>query len=95
MFTTTCKRSDQIFKGHITHTMPIYLSFLPVFFWNYIVLLFVFLTLLLFKFLFHYLFLHFSTKYLENINWEVLPLNKFGKLCSVVKIKIFYITSFL
>ena len=38
------KISKQTFQGHVTHTIPILMTFFLIFFQNYIVLLFAFLT---------------------------------------------------
>ena len=67
-----------MYEPHNTHLA--YLNdFFLVFFRNYIVLLFAFLTFLTSTFQFLYFYILVLSKYLGNINWEVLQLAKLGK----------------
>ena len=85
----TCK---QIFSGYsqkpllkYSHTPNIHTYRIEWlyshFLWYYVVLLFAFLTFLTYTFCFHYCCILVLSKYLGNINWEVLQLAKFGNPC--------------
>ena len=74
------KTRKQIFKGHVTY-MPILITFFSFCFKTtlFCCLLFIFFLFLHFDFSIYFYILVLS-KYLGNINWEVLLLAKFGKL---------------
>ena len=75
------KTHKQIFKSHITHTMPI-LTSLFTFSCGTVLcccLLFLCVSLLHFDFTV-YFYILILAKYLGNVKWEVLQLVKFGKL---------------